>query len=104
MNDPLTISENVLAEASHTIRERNRQHGHTEQSFRMIAEMWSNYIAHAYTMRHEEKLRPYDVAQMMAMVKIARSVYGYSQDNYTDAAGYIALAAMLTPVQIQQEE
>jgi hypothetical protein len=34
---------------------------------------------------------------MMGLVKTARTVYGYSVDNFTDGAGYNALAAMLTP-------
>jgi hypothetical protein len=34
---------------------------------------------------------------MMALLKVARGVYGYSIDNFTDGAGYTALAAMLTP-------
>lgn len=95
--DPLAISESVLLDAGNAIRERNKEHGHTERSFKMIGELWSIYITHAYTSRDDLMLKPHDIAQMMSLVKIARAVYGYSLDNFIDGAGYTALAAMLTP-------
>jgi hypothetical protein len=97
MSEQHDIAEKVLLDAGNAIRERHKEHGHTERSFAMIGEMWSTYIAHAFTNRNEHKLKPHDIAQMMAVLKIARSVYGYSMDNFTDGAGYTSLAAMLTP-------
>lgn len=90
-------SEKVLLDAGDAIRTRLKEHGHTERSFTMIADLWSVYIQHRFTSKGDVKLSPYDVAQMQAMVKTARSTYGYSEDNFTDGAGYIALAAMLHP-------
>ena len=95
--DELSVSESVLLDAGQAIRDRSSEHGHTERSFRMIGDLWSAYIAHAFTIRGTTKLEPYDVAQMMALVKTARAVYGYSRDNFVDSAGYTALAAMLQP-------
>jgi hypothetical protein len=96
-NTPLEIAEGTLLDAASTIRERLTEHGHTERSFKMIGELWSSYITHAYTARDKLQLQAHDVAQMMTLVKMARAVYGYSMDNFTDSAGYTALAAMLTP-------
>jgi hypothetical protein len=93
----LTIAERALLDAGDTIRKRLKDHGHTERSFGMIADLWSSYINHSFTSRGEVKLRPYDIAQMMGLVKLARSTYGYSFDNFVDSAGYSALAAMLHP-------
>ena len=95
--DPLAVSESVLLDAGNAIRERNKEHGHTERSFRMIGELWSTYMTHAYTARDKLQLQPHDVSQMMALLKIARATYGYSMDNFIDGAGYTALASMLTP-------
>jgi hypothetical protein len=95
--DELNIAESILLDAGNAIRDRSKEHGHTERSFMMIAEMWTTYIGHVYTIRGETRLRPHDVAFMMDMLKTARSVYGYSTDNFVDKAGFSALAAMLTP-------
>ena len=94
---PLEVAESVLLDAASAVRQRLEEHGHTERSFKMIGELWSNYITHAYTSREELHLQAHDVAQMMTLVKIARATYGYSMDNFIDSAGYTALAAMLTP-------
>jgi hypothetical protein len=96
-NTPLEIAESTLLDAASTIRERLEEHGHTERSFKLIGELWSSYITHAYTARDKLQLQAHDVAQMMALVKMSRAVYGYSMDNFVDSAGYTALAAMLTP-------
>jgi hypothetical protein len=93
----LTISERVLLDAGDAIRSRLKEHGHTERSFGMIADLWTTYINHSFTSRGDVKLRPYDIAQMMSMVKMARSTYGYSFDNFVDGAGYTALSALLHP-------
>jgi len=95
--DDLSIAESILLDAGQAVRDRSKEHGHTERSFGFIGDMWTNYITHAFTIRGETKLYPHDVAMMMDLVKTARSVYGYSIDNFTDKAGYTALAAMLTP-------
>lgn len=95
--DQLDIAEKILLDASDQIRRANKEHGHTLLSFTMIGEMWSTYITHIFTMRGNNKLEPHDVAHMMALVKQARAVYGYSMDNFVDNAGFMSLAGMLTP-------
>jgi len=91
----LSQSEKVLLDAGDAIRQRLKDHGDTERSFQMVADLWSSYINHSFTVQGDLRLRPFDVAQMMALTKMVRSVYGYSEDNFVDAAGYTALAAML---------
>jgi hypothetical protein len=93
--DELSIAETVLLDAAKAVRDRNVEHGHTERSFTLIADLWSSYIGHCYTIRGDTRLRPYDIAMMMDLVKTARAVYGYSLDNFVDKAGYSGLAAML---------
>ena len=42
--DPLAVSESVLLDAGNAIRERNKEHGHTERSFKMIGTV--EYLHH----------------------------------------------------------
>jgi hypothetical protein len=80
---------------------RGQQHGDAEESFRMIGEMWATYLRHTMKVKlgldTPISISPADVANMMADVKRARSVYGdpLAVDNYVDQIGYTSLAGML---------
>lgn len=80
-------------------KDRHDTHGDAENSFAMIADLWSAYLAGVDPI----KLRPLDVAHMMTLLKIARSVYGdgTNADHYVDAAGYQGLAGMLATAKVQ---
>ena len=93
------VANDVLKDATRAINEGADKHGDTERSFTMIAQMWSTYLSHAFTARKGVVLRPHDVARMMEMLKMARSMYGHSMDNFVDSAGYAAIAAMLSPLE-----
>ena len=95
LSAPTDIPEQILRETIDEVNSKGDEHGDTEMSFNMISELWSTYVSHAHTIHAESWITPHDVAQMLALLKIARSVYGFSRDNYVDAAGYTAIAAML---------
>ena len=96
----MKVSEQVLEKALHAIQKGAEKHGDTEKSFGMIAEMWGVYLTHSnldYADTAHVKVRPHDVAALMAILKTCRAVYAYEFDNYVDDAGYTALACMLNP-------
>lgn len=65
--------------------DRESQYGSPEDSFELIAELWTVYL--------DYRLSPVDVAIMMALLKIARIAGGrFKADSYIDACGYIACA------------
>lgn len=65
--------------------DRESQYGSPEDSFKLIAELWTVYL--------DYRLSPVDVAIMMALLKIARIATGrFKADSYIDACGYIACA------------
>lgn len=80
---------------------RGAQHGSLNESFDMIAEMWSVYINHAVARATGLMPSPRitltgaDVLRMMGQMKQARSVWGdpLNVDNYVDEAGYSSLTA-----------
>lgn len=83
--------DELLDEAKKTIcHDRNDQYGNPEESFSMIAELWTAYWNHLVT------FEPSDVADMMGLLKIARNATGgRKEDNYIDLAGYAACGCEL---------
>ena len=68
--------------------DRAKQYGSAEDNFGCIAQMWSAYLGKDVT--------AYDVANMMALLKIARMRNDVHQDSSVDGCGYLALAYELS--------
>lgn len=70
--------------------ERQDSYGPVKDNLSNIAEFWQVYL----TQRNETLVvvEAQDVAWMMTMLKAARSMAGYHEDNYVDAAAYAAIA------------
>lgn len=71
---------------------RQDQYGAPEDSFALIASLWTDYLAVAAGM-DDYVLRAHDVALMMSLLKIARETFSHKWDNCVDGAAYMALAA-----------
>jgi hypothetical protein len=84
-----TGREQVLAGAMQCVmRDRNATHGDPEDNFRDIAEFWTTYLRGRFP---GVSLASYDVAAMMALVKISRITTSPAQmDHWVDVAGYAA--------------
>lgn len=76
----------LLNKAIHIVDgERRERYGEPENVFSTIAIMWSDYC--------NQEITALDVANMMMLLKIARSKGNPEyQDNYIDIAGYAACA------------
>lgn len=83
-SDGVTRSE-VLDTAKQLINgDRARQYGSAQDNFGCIASMWSAYTG--------TRVSAADVANMMALLKIARLRNGVHEDSSIDGCGYLALA------------
>ena len=85
-----TKREEMLAAAGALITgEREEAYGKPQRNFRHIAERWSQHVGF--------ELEPWQVALMMADLKIARmaSLCNYHHDSTLDIIGYAALAGEL---------
>lgn len=84
-----TRAAEILDEAASLIDgDRDRQHGDRHDSLSMIAELWSTYLG--------LRIKPYEAAVMMSLLKAARTRTGtFHRDNYRDLAGYAAIAGEL---------
>ena len=85
--------EEILKEALKCVNgEREQQYGSPEDSFMVIAELWTVYLEHKCVEDNGVVLlHPEDVAAMMALLKVARICTGAGKaDNWVDLAGYAA--------------
>jgi len=87
------MEDSILQEAEKIINgERQDNYGKPEDSFKIISDFWNVYIRHKIGI--EVPLESIDIAHMMALFKVARMLgQKSSRDNYTDACGYLAIAA-----------
>ena len=76
-----------LTEAKAIIQDRGMDYGHPSDNMARTAALWSSYL--------EMPITDYQVANCMALVKLARSMESAKVDNYIDAAAYLAIAGML---------
>lgn len=82
---PKFRAEDVLQTAIQVIEQREHQHGTKHNVFEQTRRLWSAYLGIPVTSEQ--------VAQMMVLLKIARSQNGsFNTDDYVDAVGYAALA------------
>lgn len=80
-----------IAEIDATLRERQRTHGHPVMSHNNIAAYWNAYLGNRGD--PDEALEAWEVALMMALLKIARTQSGeFNRDDLIDLCGYSALA------------
>ena len=70
---------------------RAKTHGDKIKNHENIARLWSSYLQNKTQLNIV--LSPEDVAQLMTLLKIARSQAGeHNIDDYVDAVGYQAIA------------
>jgi hypothetical protein len=104
----MTTSGNMLREAALIVDgARQTTHGGKERSFKAIADLWNAYLNGRVIDGRDAAMAgvsPFDVAQMMVLVKIARSIQGKPiRDHFVDEAGYAAIAGELAAVEEKDE-
>lgn len=82
----MTRKECLDEAAKCVLKDRQNEYGKPEDSFETIATMWSAYLG--------KIIQGWDVAAMMALLKIARiKANAAHADNWCDLAGYAACGA-----------
>lgn len=72
-----------------TTGDRNKSYGSPLKNMQETAQLWAVYLQ---TRGFEVTLSGEDVGNMMALLKIARMGTSHKEDNYVDAATYLAIA------------
>lgn len=86
----------ILEKTKSTVNgNREEDYGSPENNFKTIAIMWNAYL-HGLK---KSSLDPWDVAAMMALLKVARIASGNAKDdNWIDLAGYAACGGELQTI------
>lgn len=80
--------ETITEEAAAIVTgERASDYGDVNQSFTRIAKLWSAYTG--------ATISPWDVAQMMILLKVSRAKTSRKRDTLVDIAGYAECAGKL---------
>lgn len=79
-------AKDICATAANLVGgDREKTHGSKVENFTNIAALWTGYL--------DVTVTALDVANMMALLKIARTKAGaHNMDDYIDAAGYAGCA------------
>lgn len=73
--------------------DRAREYGDAYLNHARIAALWTTYIR-----SKPDDLTPVDVAMMLVLMKVARSIETPKDDSFIDIAGYAALAGEMANV------
>lgn len=75
--------------------EKQAEYGPPAEAFATYAALWTTYLG----ARLATPIEPHEVAVMMALLKIGRSMHSPEKpDTWRDTAGYVAIAGELAPV------
>ena len=93
--DVLDKAKNLLSE------DREKTHGNKIENHENIARLWSSYFQNKYKIAI--LVLPEDVANLMTLLKIARTQAGnFNLDDYVDACGYAAIAGEIAQAREKQ--
>lgn len=86
--------ESILQEAERLVNgDRQQSYGDATESFERIADFWHTYLK--AKLKDTEHISAKDVASMMILMKVSRSVTSDKRDNWVDIAGYAELGSKL---------
>jgi hypothetical protein len=77
--------------------DRNEQYGEPEDSFAVIAALWTGYLSAKWFKGNMGEIDAADVARMMELMKMARRMTAKvpKADSYIDAIGYVLCEAKM---------
>lgn len=87
---PIPTADKILETARNIIAHREAVHGEKRRNTANIARLWNAYLETRENVNLP--LSPFEVAMMMALLKIARTQTGQrNSDDVLDAIGYLAI-------------
>lgn len=77
--------------AALVVGDRQQDYGSPQENFQRIADLWNTHLAGNLL----QNLSPRQVAEMMVLLKMARTINSPKRDSYVDIVGYAGIAAEL---------
>jgi hypothetical protein len=76
--------------------QRQEDYGPPVKNFQRIADLWNTHM-------QTEMFTPRKVAELMLLLKMARTINSPTEDSYVDAIGYAAIAGELAELERKEE-
>lgn len=73
------------------VGDRQNDYGTPQENFQRIADYWNIHLASQLS----SPISPRQVAELMALLKLARTIKSPKRDSYVDIIGYAGIAAEL---------
>ena len=98
-------AKDIAAKAAELVSgDRDKTHGDKVQNHENIAALWEAYLRQKVLSGGEMRINALDAANMMELLKVARRLSGcHNMDDYTDGAGYAAVAGEIAE-RLQQKD
>lgn len=77
--------------------DRQRDYGPPVKNFQRIANLWNDHM-------ETDIFTPRKVAELMLLLKMARTINSPTEDSYVDAIGYAAIAGELAGLEYLAEQ
>jgi hypothetical protein len=77
--------------------QRQEDYGPPVKNFQRIANLWNGHM-------ETDIFTPRKVAELMLLLKMARTINSPTEDSYVDAIGYAAIAGELAGIEIDAEK
>lgn len=90
----LKTVESILAEVQGVLGGREKNYDHPDPNFARIRDLWQ--VALADKLKPGASITKRDVAMLMVLIKIARDIHTFKDDNWLDTVGYAVCALRLT--------
>ena len=89
------MTRNEILDTAKTLinGDRARDYGDAYLMHARVAALWTTYVR-----SKTDDLKPVDVAMMLVLMKVARSIETPKDDSFVDIAGYAALAGEISNV------
>tara|TARA_R100000995_G_C3478654_1_gene122527 strand:- start:265 stop:531 length:267 start_codon:yes stop_codon:yes gene_type:complete len=80
------------------IQERAKDYGNPKTTFKIISDLWNSYLRNVKNI--DTELKPSDVSNLMALLKLGRNLKKNKDDNIDDMIAYVEITKYLKKLKL----